>query len=57
MMGRAQVIMIVTGIGARAVVAPANRAPAVEEKTAPANLSDGGDLDIPAFLRRRVNAA
>jgi cell division protein FtsZ len=57
MMGRAQVIMIVTGIGARAVVAPANRAPAVEEKTAPANLPDGGDLDIPAFLRRRVNAA
>jgi hypothetical protein len=57
MTGRAQVIMIVTGIGARAIVAPTNKTAVVEDKTTPANHTDDGDLDIPAFLRRRVNAA
>ncbi len=54
MIGRAQVILIVTGIGGRAIAAPAqpHDASLVRPDAAPAHL-DVSDLDLPTFLRRR----
>jgi cell division protein FtsZ len=54
MEGRAQVILILTGLGGRPVAAPARKAvqPAFQEVAVPPRY-DQNDLDIPAFLRRR----
>lgn len=54
MIGRAQVILVVTGIGGRAIAAPAQPRDAglVRADAAPASL-DVSDLDLPTFLRRR----
>ncbi len=54
MLDRAQVILIVTGIGGRAIPAPSQlrEADLVQAEAAPTAL-DVTDLDLPAFLRRR----
>jgi cell division protein FtsZ len=54
MEGRAQVILILTGLAGRPVAAPARKAvqPAFQEVAVPPRY-DQNDLDIPAFLRRR----
>lgn len=55
MEGRAQVILILTGLGGRAVHAPSPAAlprAAVSEIAGPPRLNEA-DLDVPAFLRRR----
>lgn len=60
MEGRAQVILILTGLGGRPVAAPARKAvqavqavqPDFQPVTVPGHY-DQNDLDIPAFLRRR----
>jgi cell division protein FtsZ len=56
MEGRAQVILIVTGLGGHPVPATVEDAPAVAQVTVegPAPTIDPNNLDLPAFLRRRV---
>jgi cell division protein FtsZ len=52
MEGRAQAILILTGLGGRAVQAPVRSAPQPEIAGPPRY--DQNDLDVPAFLRRRA---
>jgi cell division protein FtsZ len=56
MEGRAQVILIVTGLGGHPVPAAVEAVPAVAHVSVegPAPMIDPNNLDLPAFLRRRI---
>ncbi len=53
MLGRAQVILIVTGLGGRAIAAPVEPASTRSLPAEPAQQIDLANLDLPTFLRRR----
>lgn len=53
MLGRTQVILIVTGLGGRAIAAPADAVSACAQPDEAAQPIDPSNLDLPAFLRRR----
>lgn len=53
MEGRAQAILIITGIGAQPIAQPSR--PADAAQVAEAVVVDPNDLDLPAFLRRRAH--
>jgi hypothetical protein len=55
MQGRVQVIVVVTGIGGRAVQTVVQ--PETVQTTSPridTNMIDSDDLDLPTFLRKRA---
>jgi cell division protein FtsZ len=56
MLGRVQAILIVTGLGGKPIPAElVSEAEAAPQEPAPDPVTDDEDLDLPTFLRRRMN--